>query len=250
MPSKLWEIIPLDKNYTKALEQIDKHLLHWSSLMIHKCKQRLTKITQYLIRMRKIRKKPNQLNIVRVHKKVERRERVREARAEKVALIDNQIKAELLERLKQGTYGDIYNFRQEAFNEVMDEEEISEEEEAPEFVPDEYLDEDLEDFSDNFNTGDEDEFGFGESDFDGTEISEKADADDDEQEEKKLTQSGKSEDSEKSGQSDKSEEPQGSERKTRKRKSLPRSKSKRIPKKRHLEIEYDTPQTAREKHTK
>jgi len=203
--------------------------------------------------MRKIRNKPNQLTAVRVHKKVERRERTREARAEKVALIDNQIKAELLERLKQGTYGDIYNFRQEAFNEVMDEEEISEEEEEAEFVPDEYLDEDLEDIGDNFMTGDEDEFGsesgFGESDFDGTEISEKADTDVDDEEEKKLTASEKSEKSGKSEKSDKSEEPKGSEIKTRKRRSLPKSNPKRAPKKRHLEIEYDTPQAVREKHT-
>uniref|UniRef100_A0A6B2LDE5 Protein MAK16 homolog n=1 Tax=Arcella intermedia TaxID=1963864 RepID=A0A6B2LDE5_9EUKA len=158
MPSKLWEVVPLDRNYAKALEQVDQHLLYWNSLLIHKVKQRLTKITQYLIRMRKLRKQPNQLEMVRVHKKVERRERVREAKAEKIAMIDNQIKKELLERLKQGTYGDIYNFRQEAFEEVLEEEEISqEEEEIPEFVPDQYYAEDVEDFD-----GEENDFDFGE----------------------------------------------------------------------------------------
>eukprot|EP01127_Copromyxa_protea_P014617 TRINITY_DN410_c0_g1_i1.p1 TRINITY_DN410_c0_g1~~TRINITY_DN410_c0_g1_i1.p1 ORF type:complete len:342 (-),score=91.93 TRINITY_DN410_c0_g1_i1:80-1105(-) len=137
MPNKLWEIIPLDKNLEAAFKQIDDELIHWNPFMIHKCKQRLVKITQYLIRMRRLRKQPER-TMHRVHKKVERRERGREERAEQVAQIDNKIKAELLERLKQGTYGDIYNFRPEAWNEVLDEEEgLSVEEDAPEFIADE-----------------------------------------------------------------------------------------------------------------
>lgn len=109
MPSKMWERIKLSNNYTKALEQIDDRLIYWPKFLIHKCKQRLTRLTQVQIRMRRIAAEEERLGeklVPKLAPKVKARERARERKAEAAAKLERTIERELVERLRQGAYGD------------------------------------------------------------------------------------------------------------------------------------------------
>lgn len=80
-----------------------------------------------------------------INAKQERRETKREAKALTAAKIENAIEKELLNRLQQGTYKDIYNLKQDQFEKALDEEEI---------VPDDYVVDELSEEDDSEIGGD------------------------------------------------------------------------------------------------
>ncbi|KAI9469237.1 Protein MAK16-like protein [Coemansia sp. RSA 989] len=120
MPAKQWEKIELPRNYAQAVAIIEENMQYWPNWMINVCKQRLTKITQYLIRMRKLKLK-NKHTLVPIKKKMERREKSREIRAEAAARLDQSIEKELLERLRNKAYGDQpLNVNEEVWREILE----------------------------------------------------------------------------------------------------------------------------------
>ncbi|PHH83887.1 hypothetical protein CDD83_2859 [Cordyceps sp. RAO-2017] len=109
LPSKMWERIKLSNNYSKALEQLDERLLYWPKFLVHKCKQRLTRLTQVQMRTRRLAAEEERLGetlVPRLAPKVQHRERTRERKAEAAAKLERTIERELVERLRQGAYGD------------------------------------------------------------------------------------------------------------------------------------------------
>ncbi|KAK4127575.1 Mak16 protein [Parathielavia appendiculata] len=110
MPSKWWEKIKLSKNYQQALQQIEERLQYFPKFLLHKCKQRLTRLVQVATRMRRIAAEEARLGETLVPKmapKIKHREEARERKALAAAKLERTIERELLERLRQGAYGDM-----------------------------------------------------------------------------------------------------------------------------------------------
>jgi protein MAK16 len=109
LPSKWWEKIKLPSNYTKALELVDEHLAYFPKFLVHKNKQRLTRLTQVNIRIRKLAKEEERLGerlVPRLAPKVRRREEGRERKALAAAKVERAIERVLIDRLRSGAYGD------------------------------------------------------------------------------------------------------------------------------------------------
>ncbi|VEU20547.1 DEKNAAC101401 [Brettanomyces naardenensis] len=150
-PKKLWERIKLSKSYKTALKQIDDHLLYWNKFVVHKCKQRLTRLTQVMITERRMALTEEERHYVGVKHKVKNRERSRERKALAAARIERAIEKELMERLKSGAYGDKpLNVDEKVWKKIMGkmDEEVEEEGEEEEFEEEDEW---------NLESGDEDD---------------------------------------------------------------------------------------------
>ena len=186
MPAKLWERIKLSENYTRALAQIDERLIYWPKFLIHKCKQRMTRLAQVALRSRRLLREEERMGetvIAKIAPKVRRRESTRERKALAAAKVERRIEKELIERLRSGAYGEQpLNVEEGIWKKVMrglerggqaerdvdyDEEDEDEEEEEEEEGDVEYVsgDEDLENEEENELGDIEDWLGSGASDF-------------------------------------------------------------------------------------
>ena len=120
-PAKLWERILLSRDKEEALAKIECELQYWSPFLLDKCKLRLERLQEVQKQLHKIlvRAKDQPLLTSKTNK-VERRERSRENKARAAAKLELTIEKELVDRLRQGVYGDMYNLHQKAFESVLE----------------------------------------------------------------------------------------------------------------------------------
>ncbi|RXG73981.1 Protein MAK16-like protein A, partial [Armadillidium vulgare] len=104
-PVKQWEKIKLSKNFKTALRQIDENLILYKKYFRQKCRQRLLKLTQIIVRMRKQALDPEK-KLIPIRRKIDLRIKRREQKALVAAKTDLAIEKKLLERLKEGVEED------------------------------------------------------------------------------------------------------------------------------------------------
>ena len=156
-PKDLWESVKLDPSYNKALEQIDTELQYWPKFLVHKCKQRFTRLRQILIKRRKMKLEGSAEYRVVSHK-AERREQKRLDKITKSAMFENEVKNGLLQNLKNEKYNGIYNLDKNEFEKILEKEEeqeqvdedFDEEDYEPGYIND-FSDEEGEDDDENNN---------------------------------------------------------------------------------------------------
>jgi len=108
LPNQQWDKVLLSENYEQGLKDINGLLRFWDYRVIRRCKIRFTKIKLYLRRMRRLRMSIRP-GVTHFKKRQERRLDSREKRALNVAKVENRIQEELLNRLRTGVYGTIYD---------------------------------------------------------------------------------------------------------------------------------------------
>ncbi|CRG98832.1 nucleolar preribosomal assembly protein, putative [Plasmodium relictum] len=110
LPNMMWTKLLLSLNRKEAFNAIYKEMKYSFNIkQIKKCMKRYVRIKEILKRSRKLilQKK---VKLLPVKKKTERRDRTRENKALKAANILNNVEKELLNRLNNGLYGNLYKF--------------------------------------------------------------------------------------------------------------------------------------------
>lgn len=115
-PARMYERILLSEDYHEALKEIENNLEFWDEELIHKCKQRLTKLTEYHERIQEAKEK-GMTKLMPRATKMNRREKMRALRALNTLNFEQEIGEELMLRLEAGIYGEEAKYKYETARE-------------------------------------------------------------------------------------------------------------------------------------
>lgn len=104
VPRDAYEEIKLSPSHEEALRQIEENLEFWDEKVVHKCKQKLSKLTQYLRRLEHFKEHGRVEYMVR-KKKMNKREKLRALKSLNKINFEKNIGDELMLRLESGIYG-------------------------------------------------------------------------------------------------------------------------------------------------